>query len=325
MPSITNKKSAWVAVLLLASAAFAARAQDAAPAPETPAASAEPASASANPTDVVARVADREVTERDLQIVRNVLEAQLANVPEDQQRGVLIDTVVNMEVLAKAAKDAGLDKTEDYAAELEFLQMQALRNAYVEHAVVNAVTDEEMKDAYQTLIVGKHKPEEEIRARHILVDTKEAAQKIIEDLKGGASFEELAKQSKDPSGQNGGDLGFFRRGQMVAPFEAAAIQLAPGAFSQEPVESQFGWHVIKVEEKRMSEPPTLAAVEGELRNYLTRQKFETVLAELRQKYDIVIVGAPAESDPAKTDAPNAEAESETGPAESAAPGEQPKN
>ena len=91
-----------------------------------------------------------------------------------------------------------------------------------------------------------------MHARHILVDTKEEAEKIIDDLKGGASFEELAKQSKDPSGQNGGDLGFFGEGQMVPEFEKAAFALEPGQFTQEPVQTQFGWHVIKVEEKRMS-------------------------------------------------------------------------
>jgi peptidyl-prolyl cis-trans isomerase C len=326
MSLIASKKQAACAVAaLFIAAGSAAYAQDAAPAPgpDAPAAAtAAPApAAEPNPDDVVARVAGEEVTERDLKIVRDALSAQLANVPADQQRSVLIDTLVNMEMLAKAARDEGLDKTEDYAAELAFLEMQALRNAYVEHAVVNAVTDEEMQQSYQTLIVAEHKPEEEIRARHILVETKEEAEKIIEELKGGASFEELAKQSKDPSGQNGGDLGFFRRGQMVAPFEEAAFALSAGEMTEEPVESQFGWHVIRVEEKRMSEPPSFAEVEGELRNYLTRQKFETVLTALRDKYDVEVIGAPDEGEGGTSE--EAPAEGGEAPAEGAAPAEQP--
>ena len=176
--------------------------------------------------------------------------------------------------------------------------MQALRNAYVEQSVVNALTAEDLTKGYETLILAEFKPQEQLHARHILVDTKEAAEKIIADLKGGASFEELAKQSKDPSGQNGGDLGFFGRGQMVPAFETAAFALQPGAVTEAPVQTEFGWHVIKLEEKRMSEPPKIEEVEGELRNYLLRQKFEGVMASLRDKYAVEIVGEPAEAAPA---------------------------
>ena len=176
-----------------------------------------------------------------------------------------------------------------------------------------------LQDGYQSLVVKAHKPVPQVRARHILVDTKEEAEKIIEELKGGADFAELAKQSKDPSGQNGGDLGFFGAGQMVPEFEKAAFALEPGQFTQEPVKSQFGWHVIKVEEKRMSEPPSFAEVEAQLRNYLMRQKFETVLAGLRDKYPVEIVDQPAA--PAAPEA--APATPEAAP-ETPAPAEQPK-
>jgi peptidyl-prolyl cis-trans isomerase C len=92
---------------------------------------------------------------------------------------------------------------------------------------VNSVTPEELQKSYQEVVVGQHKPEEQVRARHILVETKEAADKVIADLKGGMDFAELAKQSKDPSGQNGGDLGFFSRGQMVPPFEQPHSRFSP--------------------------------------------------------------------------------------------------
>lgn len=307
------------ALLVVATAGQAVRAQDAPAQGETPEAAA--AAPAVDPDTVVAKVGDATVTEKEVQIAREAFAGELANVPEAQWRSVLIDAVVNMELLALAARDESLDQGPDFAARVEFLKLQALRNLYVDHAIVNGVTDEELQEGYKTLVVGAHKPAPQVRARHILVDTKEEAEKIIEELKGGADFAELAKQSKDPSGQNGGDLGFFGQGQMVPEFEKAAFALEPGQFTEEPVHSQFGWHVIKVEEKRMSEPPAFADVEAQLKNYLVRQKFETVLAGLRDKYPVEIVDPTA--GPAAPEAtPDAEP-ADAAPAD-AAPAEEPK-
>jgi peptidyl-prolyl cis-trans isomerase C len=285
---------------MLAAGVLAVRAQETAPPPpeEQIAAPAAPV----DPNAVVARVGDVAITEEDIAFAREAFEGELANVPEDQKRSVVIDAFVNMQLLAIGAREAGLDQTEDFAKRLEFAKLQALRNAYVRNEIMHGLTDQELQDGYKTLVVDQHQAEEEVHARHILVEKKEDADKIIEQLKAGEPFEELAKQSKDPTGQNGGDLGFFGRGQMVKPFEDAAFALEPGQVSETPVESQFGWHVIKVEEKRMSEPPTLEQVEEQLRNYLMRQKFEAVVAALREKYPVEIVGqeeepaAPAPSD-----------------------------
>jgi peptidyl-prolyl cis-trans isomerase C len=306
----------WIA------AATSALAQDSTPAAPAPAPAAEaPAAAAEPPRDpdaVVAKVGAATITERELAIAKEAFAAELNQVPEAQWRSVLIDAVVNMELLAQAARDEKLGEGPDFEAQLEFLTLQALRNLYVERSVVNALTDAEIQEGYQTLVVANFKPAPQVRARHILVETEEEAKKIIEQLKGGASFEELAKQSKDPSGQNGGDLGFFGEGQMVPEFEKAAFALEPGAITETPVQSQFGWHVIKVEEKRMSAPPPLAEVEGQLKNYLIRQKFGTILASLRDKYPVEIVDQPA------APATPAPATPEAAPSEPAAPAEQPK-
>lgn len=314
--------TAVLAVLVMSAAVtFAVRAQDQAPAPagDAPAAEAPAAAAPAepprDPKTVVAKVGDMTVTEREVALAEEAFSNELGNVPKEQWRSVLVDAVVNMKLMALGAQDAGLDKGQEFEDRLAFLKLQTMRNAYVENAVVKEVTDAELQEAYKALVVDQHKPEEQIKARHILVDTKETAEKIIADLKGGASFEELAKQSKDPSGQNGGDLGFFGRGQMVAPFEAAAFALEPGQFTQEPVQSEFGWHVIKVEEKRMSEPPPFDEVKDELRNYVLRQKFEGVIAALRDKYPIEILD-PTAMPPAQPEAP---AEGATPPADGSAP------
>ena len=327
LPTIKMRTAVCAAALLMAGT-LGVRAQDAAP--ETPAAPAEaapaapaeaapaPADASQaepaataedaaaaepapNPDEVVARVGEETITEGEVAIARQEFGEELNMVPEEQQRSVVIDALVNMKLMAAAARDEGLHETEDYDALLEFLQLQTLRNLYVEQVILNSLTPEDLERGYQELVVSQFQPEEQVRARHILVDTEEEAREIIAELQGGASFEELAVRSKDPSGQNGGDLGFFGRGQMVPPFEEAAFALEPGAITEEPVQSQFGWHVIRLEERRTSEPPPLAEVEEELRQYLLRQEFETVLTDLRNRYNVEIIGAPAapaEADPA---------------------------
>ena len=253
------------AALMSAAVTLAVRAQDTAPTPapapaaEAPAALTEPPR---DPSTVVAKAGSAEVTEGDIALAQEAFAEELGRVPEAQQRSVLVDAVVNLLLMAQGAKDAGLDQGPEFERRLAFLKLQALRNAYVENQVVKNVTDAELQQSYQTLVVAQHKPEQQVHARHILVDTKEQAEKIIEELKGGAKFEDLAKQSKDPSGQNGGDLGFFGPGQMVPPFETAAFALEPGKFTEEPVQTEFGFHVIKVEEKRMSAAADLRRGEG---------------------------------------------------------------
>ena len=306
-PRTTSTTTAVLAAaLLVAGLGFSARAEDA---PATPATAASPAAAAAaparDPNAVVAKVGDENVTEREVALAHDAFANELTSIPEPQRRSVLIDAVVNMKLMAKAARDQGFGEGADFDAQVQFLTLQALRNAYIARTITDSLTPEELQKGYQDLVVANFKPAPQVRARHILVDTKEAAEKIIADLKGGKSFEELAKQSKDPSGQNGGDLGFFGEGQMVPEFEKAAFALEPGQITETPVQSQFGWHVIKVEEKRMSTPPALADVQEQLKTYLLRQKFDATLAALREKYPVEIVdqsAAPAAA-PAPAPAP----------------------
>jgi peptidyl-prolyl cis-trans isomerase C len=300
--------AACAVALLLVGGVLAVRAQDAAAPADTAAAPAQ----QRNPDDIVAKVGDQAVTERELGLVAEALESQLKQMAPAQARSILVDTMVSMKLLSLAGRDSGVEETPNYKAQLAFLEMQALRNAYVDKVIVSAITDAEMQEAYKTLVLDKHEAQEEAHARHILVDTKEAAEKVIADLQAGGSFEELAKQSKDPSGQNGGDLGFFAKGQMVPEFETAAFALEPGKYTETPVQSQFGWHVIRLEEKRMSEPPPFESVEAQLRTYLQRQKFDTVLTELRDKYPVEIVGAAEPAAPEATPAPAGEAPAEGG-------------
>jgi peptidyl-prolyl cis-trans isomerase C len=322
---ITTRTAVCAAALLVGAGTFAARAQNAAQ-PAAPSAQAAPAAqpeAPRNPDDVVARVADQTITEAELAIGRAEFAAELQQVPPEQQRSLIIDALINMKLLAKAARDAKLDQTPEFEARRHFIELQALRNAYVQDVIVGSLTPGELQAGYETVVVAQHKPQEQVRARHILVESKEEAEKIIADLKGGAAFEELAKQSKDPSGQNGGDLGYFGRGQMVPPFEQAVFALDVGAITEEPVQSDFGWHVIKLEEKRMSAPPPLAEVEAELRNHLLRASSSRHGKSARQVQDRDrrAPGAPAAGAPAADAPPGLRRPRRAAPAA----GEQPKN
>ncbi len=124
---------------------------------------------------------------------------------------------------------------------------------------------------------------EEVKARHILVKTKEEADAIIKQLDGGANFEELANQhTTDPSGKTtGGDLGYFGPGQMVPEFDAAAQALAVGSYSKEPVQTQFGFHIIKVEDKRPVAPPAFEQVRDQIRSLVFREKYFALVKETR--------------------------------------------
>ena len=250
---------------------------------------------------VLARVGDEEITESELALAAADFANELAQVPEAQRRGILLNVLVDMELLAQAGEEADLDKTPEFEERVEFLRRRALRNAYVEQELVEGLSDADVKAEYDKQ-VGSFQPQEELRARHILVATKEDAERIIGELDAGGSFEELASQnSTDGTAQNGGDLGYFSRGQMVDAFEEAAFALEPGTYTKEPVQTQFGFHIIKLEDKRMSSPPPLEEVEEQVRSVLLRQRFETTMAGLREKYAVEILDpslAPPAPEPA---------------------------
>jgi len=148
--------------------------------------------------------------------------------------------------------------------------------------VADKITDEEVRARYDTEIANTP-PVNEVHARHILVKTKEEAEAIIKQLDGGADFEKLANEkTSDPSGKtSGGDLGYFGPGQMVPEFETAAFALDPGAYTKEPVQSQFGWHVIKVEDKRARQPPAFEQVKEQFRQLILREKYFALVKALR--------------------------------------------
>ena len=201
----------------------------------------------------------------------------------------LVERLVDFKLLDKAAVDRGLGDDAAVQEQLEEVKADIMREVLLSRVIEDAVTEDKLQEAYEQHI-EENPAQQEVRARHILLETKEEADAVIDELDGGADFAELAKErSTGPTGAAGGDLGYFTQAQMVAPFADAAFAMEPGSYSAKPVETQFGWHVIKVEDKRVQAAPTYDEMEQQLIDGLSRQAVEAYLAELRAGSDVEIL------------------------------------
>jgi peptidyl-prolyl cis-trans isomerase C len=271
-------RAASLAALLVGAPALATFAQDAAaPAADAPAAEAP---AVPDPATVVATIGEDTITEGDLAFAAEDMAQDLAQMPPEERRAFLVRILIDMKVMSNAARAAGMDQTPLFAQRQKYLEERALRRAYFAEAIAGAITEEAVRAEYDAF-AAEFVPEDEIRASHILVETEQEANDLKTQIDGGADFVALAKEhSIDPGAANGGDLGFFGRGMMVAPFEEAAFALAePGAVSA-PVQSQFGWHIIRLEEKRQSAPPAFEQVAAQIQNQLLMDTFTAKVEEL---------------------------------------------
>ena len=193
----------------------------------------------------------------------------------------LIDDIVDSRLAAAAGNEAGLTNDERVIEQMSIAAQRVLAEAWINSELRKSITDEAVQQAYD-IFVADEQSRHEVRARHILVKEKAEAEAVITELQGGADFAELAKKrSTGPSGPNGGDLGYFPRGAMVPAFENAAFALEAGSFTQTPVQTQFGWHIILVEEKRIAEAPTIEELAPQLRQNLISQNLGRLLDSLR--------------------------------------------
>lgn len=235
----------------------------------------------ANPKDVIAKADGIEITEADIQMALLDMQDQLGQVPEAQRRDTAITYLIDLKLGAKAAKDAKLTDDETVKRKIAMLTERMLFDEYLETAAKKVVTDDAMKALYSETVKNL-KPEPEIRARHILVETEDQAKAAIKRLKAGEDFAKLAAEiSKDPgSGQQGGDLGFFTKDRMVPEFSSAAFALEIGKIS-EPVKSQFGFHIIKVEEKREKPVPGFDEVKDQISEFMLNKSRQDILKAMR--------------------------------------------
>ena len=208
-----------------------------------------------------------------------------AKIPKEQ----LIEELINRELLYQEAEKKQLDKKPDVAPNLNFLRLSLLSQADIQDFIKNnPVTDEEVKAEYDKKVSGPDGTE--YKARHILVKTEDEAKTVTEKLQKGGKFEELAKtHSTGPSKTKGGDLGWFNPSQMVPPFSEAVVALKKGEYTTTPVKTQFGWHVILLEDSRKKAPPAFDSVKARIRSSLQMQKVQKHIEELRKNATIVMV------------------------------------
>jgi peptidyl-prolyl cis-trans isomerase C len=236
---------------------------------------------------VVARVDGVDIKQSDLDFAASEVGPRLGNYrPEDRKR-VLLQFVIENELMASAGAENNLDKADTFDERVKYHTRRALRDAYFDASITGAVTDADAKKIYDEKIANM-KPEQEVHARHILVESEEEAKEVKERLKKGEDFAALAKEKSKDTNAEGGDLGFFTRGQMLKPFEDAAFALDIGELS-DPVQTQFGWHIIKVEEKRDQELPSFEEVKEAILTQLVAQKAQVVITGLRDAASIEIV------------------------------------
>lgn len=249
------------------------------------------APALAQDDDVVATLNGQPITEADLALAEAELDPQFNQLPEDQRRAAALSAVIDVRLFAAEAEKQKIDQDADFQHRLEFLRQRALHSAFIDQNVVQPITDDDVHKRYDAE-VAKITPPEEVHARHILVDTEEEAKAIIEQLNAGGDFAEIAKEkSKDGAAANGGDLGYFTKGRMVPEFETAAFAMESGSYSKEPIKTQFGWHVLKVDDKRQQPAPTLEQVSDEVRSVIVREKYVATLKDIRGKADVNIPDA----------------------------------
>ena len=275
MNSLKNNRLPCIASVIALSLAFTApiAAQD---------------GANIDPDTQIAIVAGKAITNRDIEFALTDLQDQLGQVPPQQRRAAALLALIDIRLLAAEADEQGVDDGAIFQQRLDFLRDRALHNEFFNAQVVQSVSDDEVRARYDEEIASRP-AENEVNARHILVATAEEARAVITALDSGADFATLAQdRSTGPSGPQGGDLGYFTRGRMVPEFEEAAFKLTVGEYTKEPVQTQFGFHVIKVEDARPVQPPPFEQVAGQVQSGILREKYAELLQSLRNETVISI-------------------------------------
>lgn len=224
---------------------------------------------------VVAKVGDNEITRADILNYMQTLPANARQLPINQLFPQVQDQVINMNLIAEKSKKAKLDNDPLVKQQLEAAKQRILPVVFLQREVEKRLTEDRIKKSYETYKSGFPNVQE-TKAKHILVDDEKLAKELIKKINDGASFEELAKEhSKDPTGKDGGELGYFAKNEVVPEFAEAAESQEIGAISAKPVKTQYGFHIIKVEERRKRPPAEYEQakpfLEGQLRQIITNE------------------------------------------------------
>ncbi|MEK9707316.1 MAG: peptidylprolyl isomerase [Alphaproteobacteria bacterium] len=260
------------------------------------------AAAAEEQDSVVARVGGRVLRQSDVVRAYSRLPAQLQQVPISVLYTQILQQLVDGELLAEAGRDEKLQDSEDVKQQVAEFEKVAVQRAYMDQIVDKELSDEKIRESYNNTIVKTEGPLQ-VRASHILVESEEEAKEILKALEKDGDFAKLARErSTGPSGPRGGDLGYFARSQMVEPFSDAAFALEPGTVGPDPVKTEFGWHVIKVVDKRRQPPPSFEESRAGIEEQLTRDIIAAHMTKLRADAKIEMFnfdGSPIEDAPKK--------------------------
>lgn len=238
--------------------------------------------------EVVAKVNGYEIRVSEVRMAFDDVIGQLPNLPKKLRYPFVVEFLVERHLLAQLANKEGIADSEDYKRRLAAYQAKALRDSYLAQVISPKVKEEEIRAVYEAES-KKVEETERVRARHILVASEKEAQSILDRLNKGEKFEDLAKQySLDGSKDYGGDLGYFTAPEMVPAFSKAAFELKQGEISK-PIKTDFGWHIIKLEDRKKGQPQPYDQVKGAIRNVLVRQKVNEALASLKDVAKVEIL------------------------------------
>ena len=240
------------------------------------------ASGFAAESEVVARVNGKDITAAELRVAEQMYAQQLGDMPEDAKRSVLVNALIEMRLIADAARADNVTEQEGYKLQMAFFGDQTLRALFLEAKIAAAVTDSTVKAAFDEQ-VAQMPPVLEMQVRHILLRSESDARDVIEQLKSGRPFADLAKErsADEASKPLGGDLGYIAEGQTLPEIEQAARQLQPGMFTQTPVPSAFGFHVVLLEATRNRPAPPFETVAAQIRRSLEEAEQQRIVGQLR--------------------------------------------
>ena len=252
----------------------------------------EPLSAENNSDKIVAKINGSNLYLSDINNAKKMLDPQAQKYPLKIVYDFLLDDLINNRLITEAARKIGIDREEEIKRQIKDSEKNILYRAFMDRAINREVSNNQLKLKYNEYIKSSSGIEE-IRARHILVQTREQALEAIELLKKGSDFSDLAKKiSTAPTKIIGGDLGYFGRDSMVSPFSKAAFSLKIGEFTSSPIKTQFGWHIIKVEDKRVKKTEAFENMKAKIIKEIILRREEAFVAKLRktakiQKYPMM--------------------------------------
>ncbi len=262
----------------------------AAPPAQTAPAASKPAGQAQTPAlkdPVVATVNGQQIRLSELEVAQQALPPQYRNVPLQSVYQALLERIIDSKLVVSDGRKNKVGDDPAFKKRMAFVEEQVIQDYWLQREIAKKVTQEKMQQRYEERLKSMP-PEEEVHARHILVSTEDEAKALIAEIKKGASFDKLAKEKSTDkaSGAEGGDLGWFKKSDMVKEFADAAFALKKGELTEAPVKTQFGYHVIKVEDRRKAPPPAFEEMAEQIREELARETVTSLLDQLRSNAKI---------------------------------------